>query len=240
MRAFLNMRYSPPERVEKFKKGLMAVGYECKEGLTSNPRKNDLFVTWNRIGHADQIANTFQARGCQVIVAENGSWGKSFAEKSWLTLALRYHNSQGCFPIGGNERFDQLNVNLQPFRTQGETVILAQRGIGSQPTAMPRSWPDDARKRYKCRIRKHPGKNAKNVISLEDDLKDCGLVVTWGSGAAIAALTMGIPVVSEMKNWIGEQDNTVEGRLKMFRQMAWAQWTLDEIEKGDPFKWLLR
>jgi len=63
--------------------------------------------------------------------------------------------------------------------------------------------------------------------------------VTWGSGAAVKALTWGIHVESHMPNWIGEQDNTDAGRLEMFRRLAWAQWTLDEIEDGTAFRHLL-
>ena len=72
-----------------------------------------------------------------------------------------------------------------------------------------------------------------------DDLARCGRVVTWGSGAAIKALLWGIPVVSEMPDWIGEQNNTDEGRLAMLRRLAWAQWTMDEISEGVPFRCLL-
>ena len=68
---------------------------------------------------------------------------------------------------------------------------------------------------------------------------ESGKVVTWGSGAAIKALQMGIRVHSDMPHWIGEQDNTTEGRLAMFRRLAWAQWTLEEIASGLPFERLL-
>jgi hypothetical protein len=64
-------------------------------------------------------------------------------------------------------------------------------------------------------------------------------VITWGSGAAIKALLWGIQAVSEMPNWIGEQDNTPESRLEMFRRLALAQWELHEIESGEAFACLL-
>ena len=77
-------------------------------------------------------------------------------------------------------------------------------------------------------------------MPLEDDLAKACKVVTWGSGAAIKALMMGIRVESHMPNWIGEQDNTDEGRLAMFRRLAWANWRLSEIESGQAFRWLLQ
>ena len=74
---------------------------------------------------------------------------------------------------------------------------------------------------------------------LQDDLARAGRVVTWGSGAAIQALMMGIPVISEMRGWVGQQDNTDDGRLAMFRRLAWAQATLDEIADGSALERLL-
>ena len=102
---------------------------------------------------------------------------------------------------------------------------------------MPAGWPEDARRRHGGRIRAHPGKY--RGTPLEVDLASAGRVVTWGSGAAIHALLMGIPVTSEMPDWIGHQGNTDAGRLDMLRRLAWAQWTLDEIASGEAFRWML-
>jgi hypothetical protein len=41
--------------------------------------------------------------------------------------------------------------------------------------------------------------------------------------------------VSEMPHWVAEQDNTPEGRIEMFRRLAWAQWEIREIESGEAF-----
>lgn len=168
-----------------------------------------------------------------MLVTENAAWGNGFAGDSWLTIAKNQHNTAGRFPIGDDARWDDLGVELAPWRTDGETVILPQRGIGSPPTAMPRNW----LKKHHGRVRTHPG--TKPCMPLEDDLAHCGRVVTWGSGAAIKALMMGIPVMSDMPDWIGEQDNTDDGRLAMFRRLAWAQWRYSEIESGEAFERLL-
>lgn len=215
----MNLRYTVKERRSAFQSGLVAAG---------DP---EVFVTWNRIGMADEHAKEFQRRGVPVIVAENSSWGNELAGQRWYSLALNYHNTAGCFPVGGADRWDSLAVELKPWRTSGETVVLPQRGIGPRGVAMPRSWTAPGR------VRRHPGQGPS--IPLEEDLKSCGKVITWGSGAAIKALMMGIPVESHMPNWIGEQDNTDAGRLEMFRRLAWAQWTLEEIADGEPFRRLL-
>jgi hypothetical protein len=233
-KAYLNLRYTVQERAAAFSKGLEAAGFEVVRGITHNPSPDDIFVTWSRIGAADEAADAFIAKGNKVLVAENASWGNSFAGKHWYTIARTYHNQAGRFPIGGPERWDSLGIVLQPWRTSGETVILPQRGIGPVPVAMPRGWGAN----FEGRVRKHPGRLAEH-ISLEEDLANCGKVITWGSGAAIKAIMWGIPVESHMPSWIGEQDNTDEGRLAMFRRLAHAQWTLQEISEGLPFHRLL-
>jgi len=222
MRALLNLRYTLPERRAAFESGLKRIG---------DP---EVFCTWNRIGAADRTAKEYEARGLPVIVAENAAWGNDFAGKRWYSMALGMHNTAGRFPLGGSERFDRLGVDLAAWRTGGERVVLPQRGIGPVGVAMPRDWPNN----QVGRIRRHPGTSA--CIPLEQDLSNAGEVVTWGSGAAIKALMWGIRIESHMPNWIGAQDNTDSGRLSMFRRLAWAQWTIDEIASGEPFERLLK
>ena len=217
MRAWLNLRYTVPERRRVFTEGLKRLGYKVHTGVCAAPRKGDIYITWNRIGAGHTVASLFEAQGLPVLVTENASWGNDFNGERWYTLARNHHNTAGRYPVGDYDRWDGLGVELAPWRQGGETVILPQRGIGASPTAMPGGWT----KGHKGRVRAHPGQ--RDCIPLEEDLKDCGKVITWGSGAAIKALMMGIPVESHMPKWIGKQDNTDAGRLAMFRRLAWAQ-----------------
>lgn len=231
--AWLNLRYTPAARVTSIAAGVTSLGYEARLGVPKTCRPGDLLVTWNRIGPGQKAARDYERAGLPVIVVENASWGNSFAGDSWYTLALNFHNTAGCFRVGGAQRWDALGIELGPWRSEGETVILPQRGIGPPGVAMPPGWGNQ----FAGRIRRHPG--IKPALDLEVDLAECGKVITWGSGAAVKALMWGIPVESHMPNWIGQQDNTDHGRLEMFRRLAWAQWRLSEIEAGDPFRWLL-
>lgn len=237
MKAWLNLRHSVPARRAAFVRGLERCGYSVVDGLTTKPGARDVLVTWNRIAMGHHAATAFESRGLPVIVAENAAWGNEFAERGWYSLAREYHNTAGRFPVGGPERWDALGVEPAAWRTAGETVILPQRGIGPPGVAMPFEWERRSLKAHGGRIRPHPGQ--RDCVPLETDLANAGKVVTWGSGAAIKALMMGIPVVSEMPNWIGEQDNTDAGRLAMLRRLAWAQWELAEIASGEPFRRLL-
>lgn len=237
MKAWLNLRHAVPERHAAFTRGLERLGYSVAEGVTLKPAPRDILVTWNRIQAGGVAAATFESRGCAVLVTENASWGNDFAGERWYTLARGFHNVDGCFPHDGPKRFDRLGVELAPWRAGGETVILPQRGIGPVQVAMPLGWPESALRRHGGRLRPHPGTG--RAIPLAVDLAACGRAVTWGSGAAVQALAFGVPVISEMPNWIGAQDNTDAGRLEMFRRLAWAQWTLEEIASGEPMARLL-
>lgn len=235
MRAFLNLRYTVPERRRIYTAGLKRLGYTVVEGVTLKPARGDILCTWNRIGSGNAAAKVFESLGLPVLVTENAQWGNDFAGDRWYCIARNRHNTADCFPTGDNDRWDSLGVELADWRTDGETVILPQRGIGSPPTASPRRWADTVK--HLGRVRPHPGLLPSKP--LEQDLANCGHVITWGSGAAIKALMMGIPVTSHMPNWIGEQQNSDASRLAMFRRLAWAQSTLAEIESGEAFSRLI-
>jgi hypothetical protein len=245
VRAWLNLRFTVPERRRAFRAGLERLGYVVNEGFPDCPTAQDVLVTWNRIGDAHRIAGIFEKAGARVLVAENATWGNEFAGRRWYTITRHYHNLAGAeyFDVGDADRWRRLNVALRPFRRDRniwrETVILPQRGIGPERVRMPSDWTHRARCDYpKARVRIHPG--TRDGIELERDLMQAGQVVTWGSGAAVKALLWGIPVRSYLPGWIAEQDNTDEGRLAMFERLAWAQWDLSEIERGVPFERLLQ
>lgn len=239
MRAWLNLRHAVPERWRAFHTGLARLGYTVVSGTTTRPGPKDILVSWNRITDGRIAADAFESRGRPVLITENATWGNGFMGGHWYTLASGFHNLSGYFPLGGPERWDAIGAELLPWRTKGETVILPQRGIGPLGVAMPIGWELRASEKYGGRIRPHPGRN-QNAIPLEQDLTKAGRVITWGSGAAVKALMLGIPVVGELPGWIGSQDNTDAGRLEMFRRLAWANWRLHEIETGEPFARLLR
>lgn len=232
MIAWLALREGSPYRRDAFSAGLKRLGYQVCHGRTMHPGPKDILVLWNRYGQNDVAASRFEDAGRPVLIAENATWGKEFGGDTWYSLTLGVHNTSGTFPIGTSSRFDSLGVELADWRTEGETVVLMQRGIGPEGVAMPRNW------QAAGRIRHHPGMLP--CIPLEKDLAKCGRVVTWGSGAAVKALMWGIPVQSHMPKWIGKQDNTDAGRLAMFRRLAWASHRLSEIQSGEAFDWLLK
>jgi hypothetical protein len=253
MKAWLALREGVHYRREAFSAGLEACGYSVVLGITNRPGPKDIFVCWNRYRENAATADRFEAAGRPVLIAENGYLGNEFAGDRWYALARGQHNGAGYWPDGGPVRWDALGVSLAPWREPGgEVVLLPQRGIGPPGVAMPAHWLGstvDRLKRAKVafRIRAHPG--TKCVIRLEDDLANASAVVTWGSGAALKALALGVPAFSDMAAWIGAPASLpscalIDGlykrsdlaRLDMFRRLAWAQWRLSEIASGAAFR----
>jgi hypothetical protein len=234
-RAWMALRY---DKHPCFADGLRRLGYEVINTPTDRPGDNDILCTWNRIAYGDHCARIFSDLGLPVIVAENSTWGNDFAGGRWYSLGLDFHNVAGKFPIGSNDRWDSLNVELAPFREEGETVILPSRSIGPPIHRMPSDFVQRMRAQYAhARVRPHPGTG--QAKPLADDLKKCGRVVTWGSGAAVKALMLGCRVDSYMPNWVGECESTESDRLRMLRDLAWGQARVNEIESGEAFVRLL-
>ena len=248
--AWLSMRDLPHYRRDAFEAGLKRLGFRVHKGLPNAPVGQDLMLCWNRYGQADRVARLFEKRGLPVIVVENGYLGNEMPNVPgrWYAMSLNHHNGGGKWPTGGPERWASFHVELRPWRTEGsEVVALPQRGIGPPGIAMPPTWTRTAQKI--ARVRKHPGTH--EVTPLERDLKNARAVVTWGSGAALKALTWGIPVFHSFKHWIGAPasrrlEHMDKGpvrddaaRLAMFERLAWAQAEVAEITSGDAIARLL-
>lgn len=166
-------------------------------------------------------------------------------------------------------RWEELGIELKPWRTGGVKFLVAgQRGIGSPGRASPNGWHDQVaaqiRSQLKARaqVRTHPGDNQPEV-PLEKDLEGAIAIVIWASGAGIKAMIEGYPVAYACPWWICAEaatryqspqdlvgiliaiaaDRSLAGmdaaRLRALQRMAWAQWTVDEIATGEPFRRLL-
>lgn len=250
-RAVCLIRPQLKERRAAFESGLKAAGYSIVEHL-DKPNRDDIAVVWNRHGLNGDVADQFDCAGARTLVCENGYLGNYWAGDMWLAMAIGHHSGAGLWPRLGGWRWDELGIELAPWKTGGtETLILAQRGIGEPMISSPMSWAENTKRKLGVgRIRPHPGL-ATPSVSLEDDLKNVKQVVTWNSSAALHALLLGVPVWYEFPQWIGamacrplsefggEPKRDDDARLNMFRQLAWAQWRLREIADGSAFKMLL-
>lgn len=261
MRAFCLIRSQPVYRREAFEAGLKAAGYQVQQCPPREGRPGDVLVIWNRYGEAEQLADRFEAKGGTVIVAENGYLDPGrHTERSWYALAIGGHNGQGEWHPGGGERWaamaPRLGAELTPWRERGEHILVCpNRVFGRRGYVMPGDFAERVKHelgrltKRPVRIRAHPGNEAAKV-PLEQDLKDCWAVVIWASSAGVKALLEGIPVVCLAPAWIckGSAHGALEAvqtpgqqldRMAGLERLAWAQWHVEEIARGEPFRHLL-
>lgn len=243
-------------RREFYVAGLKAAGFHISKDIDRRPEPDDLFLCWNRMAWDDPIARRYEKAGARVIVTENGWVGKAPDGGKMYALCLGHHNGIGSWPAGDGSRWSRLGVTLKPWRQDGRHILaICQRGFGPPEVAMPRDWPRrvaDRLRRVTKRpivVREHPGRFKDRARPLEADLEDAWAVVTWASGGAIKAIAHGIPVFHELKGWIGAgaaaqgfadlEKPFLGDRMPMFERLAWAQWSLAEIQGGEPFRRLL-
>lgn len=252
--AYNMLRDFPVYRRGAFDSGLAACGFRIERGRGATEiRRDDVLVIWNRYGEWHNEACKFEAAGAQVLVCENGYLGREWRDGIWYAISRNWHNTVQAY--GGPERWDSLGIELAPWRESGEHIlVLPNRGIGVPPVKQPDDWLQRVlawlRKNTDrpVRVRQHPGTAEARPIDhgLLKDLRNAHCTVTWSSGAALKGLNSGVPCFSCFPEWIGGNHplGDVEAppmgdRLEMFRQIAWSIWSLPEIERGEPFKWLL-
>lgn len=247
-------------RHDAFSAGLYAAGYEPISQTPRRANPGDVLLIWNRYGTFDEIATRFEQQGGAVVVAENGYLGPggvsphAMNPRHWYALALQDHNGAGRIREGGPERFEALDVDVRPWREAGGHVLVCpNRSFGTTQRIMPLGWGEKVAKRLstlskrEIRIRPHPG-NDQPHKPLAEDLLGAWACVVWSSSAGVHALVSGIPVIAECPFWIAksatcplEQIETpyMPNRRPALERLAWAQWSLPEIEAGEPFRRLL-
>lgn len=249
------IRPAPHYRRTAFEEGLKRLGYSIRERAAPTGCE-DLLVIWNRQGPDEAEAAAWEARGGTVLVCENGYIGRDAEDRQFYAIAVGGHCGSGWTPNGTEDRFAALGIEVQPWRTDGYYLITGQRGIGSKSMASPPGWHRMTAQKLgrmginSVRVREHPGR-FKPAQSLEQELAGAKACIVWSSASGVKALVMGVPVIYCAPHWVGSAgaSNTLnavhdlklddEARRKALHQVAWAQWSVREIEAGEPFARIL-
>lgn len=165
----------------------------------------------------------------------------------------------------GPERFLQHGVEIKPWREDGRHILVA--GMSAKAAyaegLLPHQWERETIARLRQITRRpivyRPKPNwgdAKPIIgstfdkdsTLEQALADCHAVVAHHSNVAVDALIAGVPCVcpggvasllSAHRLEDVENPPTPDGREQWAADLAWTQWTVDEMRLGKAFQYLL-
>lgn len=258
-RAWCDIKPHPHYRAGAFEAGLRACGFHVlmRQLPADPPQPGDVLVIWNRYSDRELTADKWEKHGGTVLVAENGYCGRDAQGIQHYALARHGHNGSGEWPDGGPERWQGLGIGMRPWRLDGTHVLVCpNRHFGMKGLAMPVDWEKrtvaELRRFTKrpVRVRPHPG-NDKPARELAADLQNCWAAVIWASSAGVHALLAGIPVFALSPWWICKtaaqpsladiEAPALEPDLRpaAFARLAWAQWTVEEIARGDAFRHLL-
>lgn len=255
MIAICQIRPLPHYRREAFVNGLKRLGYSIVNSGRPKSRA-DFLVLWNRYGPYAAMADAWERDGGTVLVCENGYIGKDEKGLQYYAISAKGHNGSGVWPSTQYDRWKQLNIECKPWRQadpEGHLLVCGQRGIGSTLMASPPDWHKNVQKRIvvatkrPIKVRLHPG-DKPAATKLEDDLRGAHACLVWSSSSGVKALVEGYPVFYDAPYWIcegaalrikgGEFERPIcsdTQRLAALERMAWAQWSIAEIEAGIPF-----
>lgn len=220
--------------------------------------KDDLLVLWNlKRGYDEAAARRFELEGGVVLVVENGYLQK--VDKSYYAISTHAHNGAGWYSHDLSiDRFSELGFRQMPWMEGREHVLICgQRGVGSAEMAAPYDHHLRAKLNLELifkgqreiRVRCHPG-NFVPRVPLEDDLARAWACVIWSSASGVRSLVEGVPVFFDAPHWICADVARRPGALKRdslmpgvkfekvtesLNRMAWGQWSVAEIERGEPF-----
>lgn len=253
-RACVKFQSSQHYQRAAFEEGLRLVGFEVVPRPLEAPLPGDLLVLWNRYSRDEQEARRYEKAHASVLVAENAWLGPDDKAHHHFAICRNHHNGAGTWHIGDEAR--PIDWPIEPWRTKGTHIlVLPQRGLGEEGVKQPPGWANKIAERLQymterpIKFRMHPGIRPHPPGYAEGGLEDCWAAVVWGSGAGLKAICAGVPVFYEFHQWIGApaakwgfsdfESPYLGDRSAMLRNVSWAQWTAEEIAKGEPFRWLL-
>jgi hypothetical protein len=247
--------------MKAFAAGLARHGIDCE--IHADPPQMrgcspDLLVLWS-VRRRDEIARQ-RAEGNEVCILECGYLGDRVNE--WVSVSLGGElNGRARFAPRGDdgERFTRLWGHMvRPWHGGTVGLICAQcpGDMSVQDCPNLEAFYSDAAMAlavagFRPVFRPHPLQPMKppagvevDTGTLDDALAGAGVVVTWSSNSAVDAITAGVPVVcgSELcmsrpisAHWPDCRATTPD-RWQWFADLAWKQWSIDEIANGDAWE----
>lgn len=236
--------------------GLKALGIPFAYNKTlSAPIKTKKLAMWGW-----KVGAELREKGHDILVMEMGylSDRKHYTSLGWN--GLNGHAVMGECPDDGGERFKSLGVELKPwkFNENAPVLILGQlKGdaslYGFDAEAGYNAWVRECLKRGERVLFRHHPESIKHKRqwdikgaeisqgSLQEALDGAKYAVVYNSNSSVDAILNGTPCVAMDKGSMvweicgkGIGDIIRPDREKVLNQVAWSQFTLEEISTGKP------
>ena len=208
-------------------------------------------------------------RSRRAIYIDLGYWGRRKLSRwdGYHKLALNSRHPTAYFQDRPHspDRFNQFRIPIQPWRKAGRHVLvvgMSAKAAGAEGLS-PESWERSTIAKLK-RLTDRPivyrpkpnWAEAKPIAgavfgrgpTLAEALVDCHAVVAHHSNAAVDALLAGVPCIcpegvaaplSARRLEDIENLPMPDGREQWAADIAWTQWSIDEMQSGAAYRYLL-
>ena len=169
------------------------------------------------------------------------SWNKRGGLSDW-----NWH------PEPSAERWNSLGIELMPWKSDGEYVLLLEQCVGDRAAPDVEKFrklitSECARRKWPLVVRPHPI-SRRNQSTLAEDLAGASLAITWCSTASVEAVIAGVPTYTLGPGSITApvtahslSDPPYMGdRTTWAHRLAHRQWTLDEMRDGSAWPHIQR
>ena len=150
------------------------------------------------------------------------------------------HNGEGNFP---NDRLNKLKLNFTTQNNSGKYIILSEPSDVMKKIHNQENWVSETKKLIKrFSDREIIVHNKFSKKPLEELLKNAWVFVSLQSTAGFKAMLNGVPAFFTDKTL--KKINPIETienpkiNYKIFNNLAYGQWTLDEIKSGEAWETL--
>lgn len=202
-----------------------------------------------------KLGKRLRERGLEVLVMERGYIGDRFKYTSLGWNGLNGYATFPEYPDDGGERFREHGGVMKPWKDGGDyALILGQvKNDASLQGKDISSWykqrSEDC-KAYELPVffRPHPEARRRGGYtsisgipniegSLEDVLAGAAVTVAFNSNSCLDSLLAGVPCFAGDKgSLVFSLCNGLKVDREPIHQIAWKQWSIEEIESGEPLK----
>lgn len=228
----------------------------------------DVAIFYGLAGGLSKLLADYRNSGRRAVYIDLGYWGRRKLSRwdGYHKLALNSRHPTAYFQQRpkGPERFETFRIPIQPWRESGRHILLI--GMSAKAAAAEGLRAEQWERETVARLREltdrpivyRPKPNwaeARPILgtefgkgpSLEHALVNCHAVVAHHSNAAADALLAGIPcicpegvasVLSGNRLEQIEDPPTPDGREQWAWDVAWTQWSVEEMEQGLAYRYL--